>query len=154
MLTIPIRSTKLNNVLLVEDNQLINIYNERIIQQLDITHHVQIVGDAEEALDYLCGRGKYELRDEDFSLPELIFLDINMPRMNGWEFIDEFKKLKELDEFKSHKTTIVMLTTSPNPDDAKRALNIPEISDYQKKPLTKSVLSELMRKLFPLPTSE
>ena len=77
--------------------------------------------------------------------PDLIFVDINMPRMNGWEFLEEYNKLA--DQFKS-QAIVVMLTTSGNPDDKAKAKLSKVISDFITKPLTKEILEGIVKQYF------
>lgn len=73
--------------------------------------------------------------------PELIFLDINMPGMDGWEFIEHYKLL---DNSLQKAMIVVMLTTSDNPDDIARARTQGILSDFKTKPLTKEMLSDVI----------
>ena len=75
------------------------------------------------------------------SQPDLIFLDINMPGMNGWEFLEEYNKLDK--EIQS-RVMVIMLTTSDNPDDSMRAKTWGFVSDYITKPLTKERLKDII----------
>jgi CheY-like chemotaxis protein len=129
---------KLNNILLIEDNEFINVYNRKIIEKLNVTDRVEVIEDGDEALNYLKGENKNEKPE-----PDLIFLDINMPRMNGWEFIEEYLKLEG-----HKKTRIVILSTSPNPDDVKKYSSFPEILCFEKKPLTKEKIRSVIKKYF------
>jgi CheY-like chemotaxis protein len=65
--------------------------------------------------------------------------------MNGWEFLTEFRKISN-----EHvpQPVIIMLTTSLNPDDKQRAENIPEITDFENKPLTKEMIERIIKKYF------
>ena len=72
--------------------------------------------------------------------PELILLDINMPAINGWEFIEEYE---EIIEELNLNTTIVMLTTSINPDDKIKALSYDSVKKFENKPLTVEKLKEI-----------
>ena len=93
-----------------------------------------------EGLDYL------KSTDLDGNtLPELIFLDINMPGMNGWEFLNEYHNLEK--EIQS-KVVVVMLTTSDNPDDEAKAKNWDIIYDFKTKPLTKEIMEDIVNKYF------
>jgi CheY-like chemotaxis protein len=68
-----------------------------------------------------------------------------MPVMDGWEFLEEYNKLEEA---LKNKTTIILLTTSLNPDDKKRAEKIPAISGFENKPLDNKILEKLLQKHF------
>jgi CheY-like chemotaxis protein len=132
---------KLKCILLIEDNEFINVYNRKIIEKLNITDHVEVIEDGDEGLKYLQAEAKSKTPAKPE--PDLIFLDINMPRMNGWEFVEEYLKLD-----RQHKTRIVILSTSPNPDDIKKYSSFPDILCFEKKPLTKEKIHSIITKYF------
>ena len=134
---------KVSCILLVEDNHHINYLHQRIIKKLDIARHVKVVRTGEEAIDYL-KKCKAGTEPEAFPVPGLIFLDINMPRMNGWEFVEELKKTELA--YLSNKTAIIMLTASLNPDDKLKAENMPEVAAFVEKPLNYESLSSIVEK--------
>ena len=131
---------RINCVMLVDDNPDDNFYHERIIKMYKFTECVIIKESGIEALEYL-----NTLKDVEDNKLDLIFLDINMPGMNGWEFLNEFSKLS--DYIKS-KLIIVMLTTSDNPDDVAKSKKWNFVSDYKTKPLTKEMMEEILDKYF------
>lgn len=137
---------KLNCILLVEDDEGMNYISKMFIKKAEITEHIEITWNGREAIDYLTNTGKYQRQDNIFPQPELIFLDINMPRMDGWDFLVEYQKLND---FQKGNIIIVMLTASLNPDDRAKAENISEISDFKNKPISIEMLEEIMLKFFP-----
>lgn len=119
---------RLNTILLVDDDPDTNMILTHVIQANKLAEHVAVAFDGEEALEFL----------KKNPAPDLILLDINMPRMNGWEFLEAYEKL-----FLKRKTpVIVMVTVSLNPEDKERAEkhNI----YFQNKPLTTEVLKSLI----------
>ena len=122
---------KLNCVLLIDDNDDDNFYHRIILHESAVTDHVQVAENGFEALHFL---------ENSKTLPQLIFLDINMPRMTGWEFLERYRKLSIEDK---DKVVIIMLTTSLNPADETRAKLIPEVSSFQPKPLTHEMIKEI-----------
>jgi len=135
---------KLNCILLVEDNAADNYYHQYIIKDAGVCNHIEITLNGLEALAYL-KKSKELNHNGSFPLPDLIFLDINMPRMNGFEFLEEYKKL---DEKLKSRVLIVILTTSINPEDHKKAMVFKEVSEFQSKPLSEESLEGIMEKYF------
>src|SRR5258708_36657106 len=103
---------KLNCILLIDDDEPTNFLNKMTIDQSGCAEWVQVVQSGQEALDYLQGTGRFKNRKEDYPRPDLIFLDINMPAMDGWEFLDKYK---ELPKDQKAEIVLIMLTTSLNP---------------------------------------
>ena len=130
---------KLNCVLLVDDNEADKYLHTLVLKESIITDNIEIAMDGEEALDFLTSRGK------DLP-PDLIFLDINMPVMDGWTFLEEYEKL---DEILKSKVVILMLTTSVNPSDKNRMEQWNGSVDFLNKPLTLEMIDEIMQKYFP-----
>lgn len=137
---------KLNCVLLVDDDEGNNFLNKIVIEDAGIAERIETVLNGKEALDFLTNSGKFAESTEKYPQPVLILLDINMPVMDGWEFMREYEKL---DENQKGKIIIVMLTTSFNPDDRVAAENNVEISDFRNKPLSEVDLKDIMEKFFP-----
>lgn len=133
-------NSKLNCILLVDDNSADNFFHERVIKKTEYANAVIAKQSAPKALDYI--KTKHEHPDKH---PDLIFLDINMPGMNGWEFLIEYDKLP--DELKT-KVIVVMLTTSANPDDIEKAKAISSVTDFKTKPLTEEMLEDIMKRYF------
>ncbi len=137
---------KLNCVLLVDDSATDNFLHKRIIQKADITNHIEIAENGEEALNFLVKKGKWEKPESSYCQPELILLDINMPVMDGWQFLEEYNKLEEVQK---GKIVIIMLTTSLNPSDKIKAETMLESECFRYKPLTPEVISEIIQIHFP-----
>ncbi len=137
---------KLDCILLVDDDFSTNFLNQMILKKAGIAEHVETVLNGKEALEYLTNTGKYEANGTVFPRPSLIFLDINMPVMDGWEFLAAYHKLPE---YQKGQIVIVMLTASFNPDDETRAGKIPEITGFRNKPLSLKMLADIMEKYFP-----
>lgn len=137
---------RLNCVLLVDDDKGTNFINQMIIKKADIADHIQTVLNGKEALDFITNKGKYEKAGNVFPQPMLTLLDINMPVMDGWEFLEAYHALEENQK---GKIIIIMLTTSLNPDDKIRAEEISEVSGFKSKPLSIETVEEIMKTYFP-----
>jgi CheY-like chemotaxis protein len=128
---------KLNCILFIDDDEPTNFLNKITTEQSGYTERVEIVQSGQEALDYLSGPSPS---------PDLIFLDINMPCMDGWEFLDRYKELPRADK---DDIVLVMLTTSLNPDDEIKTRNMDEVDGFENKPLLEDHLEGLLKKYFP-----
>ena len=137
---------KLNCVLLVDDNESDNFLHKRIIEKAYITDHVQIAEDGKEALDFFLGKREFGQPESSYCRPELIFLDINMPVMDGWQFLYEYNKLEDVQQ---GKTVVIILTTSLNPNDRIQSEKLFGSGHYQYKPLTLELIHEIIQKHFP-----
>jgi CheY-like chemotaxis protein len=124
--------------MLIDDNPDDNFYHQRVIKKANAAEVVISKTSGKAALEYLKLK-----EDEAYQHPDLIFLDINMPGMNGWEFLKEYEKLDK--ELQSH-AIVIMLTTSENPDDRMQAINL--VPDFKTKPLTAEMLEEIINKHF------
>ena len=127
-------SPKYNNILLIDDNEIDNFINERIISTSSFAKNIVVKKSAPEALDYL-----KQINDKS-QLPEIIFLDLNMPVMDGFGFLNEFAGLN--DEVKKHSKVIV-LSSSISPDDIDRASTNPYVYKYLNKPLSDKYLDAI-----------
>ena len=131
---------KLNCILLVDDDSATNFLHKRIIERTNCTKDIKTFQTAQKALDYLTGK-----KNGKNPKPDLIFLDINMPGLNGWDFLEAYLALPKGQIW---NIIIVMLTTSMNPDDRTRARQYP-IQGYRNKPLTNEMLEEILKANFP-----
>lgn len=130
-------------ILLVDDNAATNLLNTRIIERSGVKAVIKVAKNGEEALTYFEGAIGDEPADCPF--PDLVFLDINMPRMNGWEFLDIFRTYK----FRLPQSTIIyLLTTSPNPDDVIKSQTYTEVTGFLEKPLTREMVREIVNRHF------
>lgn len=135
-------SHKLHCILSIDDDEPTNFFVQMILEESGLAKHVKVLQSGSEALEYF-RMSNQPGNEETHPFPDLVFLDINMPAMNGWEFLAEYKKLNI-----SRKAIIVMLTTSLFPEDKIRAINMPEISGFEHKPLTTEMVTSVIEKYF------
>lgn len=136
-------SPRLKSILLIDDDEITNFYNQHIIEKMGIASHVHFELHGEAGLKYLTEKKAYQ---PDYQRPDLILLDINMPVMNGFEFLEAYQKLPEED---TGGFLIVMLTTSMLTVDRERAEKYGCLSDFYTKPLDAGQLNEIVDKYFP-----
>lgn len=137
---------KLNCVLLIDDDEPTNFLNRMAVEELGCAQHIKVTPSAREALDYLECAAQIAPLNAPCPRPEIIFLDINMPAMDGWEFLTNYEALPEENK---NSVIVIMLTTSFNPEDELRARSIPSISEFKNKPLTPEMLQDILKKYFP-----
>lgn len=125
-----------NNVLLVDDDAVSNFINEITLQEMNFSNFIHVSENGMEALHYLT---QSLMEGEEY--PELILLDINMPVMDGFQFLEEFEKLPS-NIRKSIR--VVMLTSSNATLDISKAKRY-NINGYIVKPLCKSKLEEVFK---------
>lgn len=133
---------KLRNILLIDDSEADNFLNSRVIRRADVAEKITITYGAQEALDYLMKA----VSEDVYPKPEIVFLDINMPGMSGWDFLDAYE---QLDERMKAGIIVCMLTTSHAPRDQAKAAEYAVLSDFTNKPLTKEKLMEIIARSFP-----
>ena len=123
--------------MLVDDNRDDNFFHEREILKNNPANTVITKESGMEALEYL--------KSKEDPHSDLIFLDINMPGMNGWEFLQEYNLLdKEL----QGQAIVIMLTTSDYSADIAKSKNWGFVSDFVTKPLTEEMMQEITVKYF------
>lgn len=132
--------TRLKCVLLIDDDQITNFLNKSVLVDSGVAQGIEVAESVASALELLKADDKTK-----YLHPELIFLDLNMPGLNGWDFIDEYKLQKEKYGLNS---VIIVLTTSANPDDRRRATEIREIREFRNKPLTQAAINDIIQTYF------
>jgi CheY-like chemotaxis protein len=126
---------KFSNVLLVEDDPITVMVCERIIKMTAFSDNVSSCVNGKMALEHLTS-----LKDKGAVLPEIIFLDINMPVMNGWDFLAEFENMKTMfDEL----PRIYILSSTVDPEDYKKAKAFSLVENFISKPLSKESLEKI-----------
>ena len=136
--------TTLKCILLIDDDAATNFIHKHVIESTGVKAHIQVCEGGQEALDYLNCEGDFS-NEKAYPQPGIIFLDINMPGMNGWEFLDIYE---EMPEDRKAEIVVAMLTTSLNPDDRKKADQEKDVQKFLSKPLQKEYLEELIGKNF------
>jgi len=124
---------KFNKILLVDDDEASNFLSSVVISDLDAAKEIETAPDGYIA----CNMIKQE------ECPDIIFLDIRMPRMDGFDFLDNLRKMGLCEHVK-----IVMLTSSTRKEEKDRAFTYKWVVDYFEKPLTEEIVQKVASEYF------
>jgi CheY-like chemotaxis protein len=122
---------------IIDDDTINQFVFKRIIENKKFTKKIIPFLNGQLAIDFI----KTHLKDHE-NLPDVIFIDINMPVMDGWEFMEAFQKLPL-----SKRTLIYLLSSSINPADLERAKKTNFVSDYIIKPIKNEQLDAIIQEL-------
>ncbi|MFK7926122.1 MAG: response regulator [Bacteroidia bacterium] len=115
-------------IMLIDDDEDDNFFHQRVIAKVGLADQVIVQESALEALEYL-----RQLAEAQSRHPDIIFLDINMPKMNGWEFIEKYNEIPKT-HIEQNTSKIFMLSTSFKPENQ----NKKGAAAFFKKPLTQA----------------
>ncbi|MFD2786353.1 response regulator [Hymenobacter rubripertinctus] len=133
---------KLRNIVLVDDNETTSFLNNRLLSRLNVAEQVHTFSKAEQAYQQIWGGDKGVQPAPD--APELVFVDLKMPGMDGFEFL---KLYSDLPESVREKTVMAVLTTSMHSADTARVAQYAGV-EYLAKPLTEEKMDKLLEKRF------
>ncbi|HIB37672.1 MAG TPA: response regulator [Mesonia sp.] len=112
-------------IFLVDDQKIANFITQKLLQTSNIDCEVLAFDQPIQALDAV-----------EKDLPNFIFLDLNMPKLNGWQFLEQMQK--------NITSKVIILTSSSDPADVEKAKDFPQVISYQTKPPSREILQELI----------
>ena len=131
----------LDLILCVDDDPITLMLCKMVITRSDFAKELLTAQNGEEALNYFDDLKLNNLGNEISRYPQLIFLDLNMPVMGGWEFLDHFCKDDYREAFKDCK--VIVLSSTIDPEDIRKAKTYPMVLDFLSKPISKEMLENL-----------
>lgn len=127
---------KAKSVYLIDDDEIFQFATKRYIEIKKLSKSIEVFANGKRALDHILAQKK----GEDSLLPEIILLDLNMPVMDGWDFLMEMEKL---DVSIKENTIIYILSSSIDDKDIARAHAISLVKDYVIKPVDEEKLNKI-----------
>lgn len=127
---------KINSACIIDDDDIFIYGTRRIMQEVRFCDEIIVFKNGKEAID---GMQNYLI--EGKNLPEIIFLDINMPIMNGWDFLEEFTKIPNLNK---DNIQLYVVSSSIDPSDLQRAKQFELVNNYILKPILPKQLNEIL----------
>ncbi|MCG2418831.1 response regulator [Aequorivita sp. F47161] len=126
----------IQNICIIDDDSIYQYAVTATIKAYKLADQVLVFSDGEEALDFI-----RDNIDSSENLPDVILLDLNMPVMDGFQFMDEYKLIKPK---VGKKISVYMVSSSVDPQDVEKAKQISEISDYIIKPIKPKELASIL----------
>lgn len=132
----------ITSIMLIDDEPVNNFICRRTIEHFDPSIKIIEYDKAREALTYFVEESK----KREQKLPDVIFLDLNMPLMDGWDFLEKYKALMP---YFNQDIELFLLTSSAFEGDIKKAKSFPVVSYYVTKPLTLNILEKIKHNQVP-----
>ena len=131
----------LKKVFCIDDDPITLMLCKKVMQRVEFAENIDTLQNGEEAITFFDNHQNSNQEKEN--IPELIFIDLNMPIMNGWEFLDTYHKKEYHTKFKTH---FIILSSTIDPKDVQKSKSYPMVIDFLSKPITKIMLEELKGK--------
>lgn len=131
---------KVNSAFIIDDDDIFIYGTRRVMQELNFCENISVFKNGQEAIDGI--KEHIKLGKE---LPDIILLDINMPIMNGWDFLEELAQTPNLNK---DKVLLYLISSSVDPVDIDRAKKIELVTNYFIKPITPKQVKEILQEFF------
>ena len=133
----------LDKILCIDDDAITLMLCKMVISKNSFSKEIATASNGEDALDYFKSLQKELKGDPSIKLPQLIFLDLNMPVIGGWEFLNIFST-NEYSDFNTIK--IIILSSTIDPADLEKSKKYPMVLDFLSKPISKEMLENIKSK--------
>jgi CheY-like chemotaxis protein len=120
------------NILLIDDNQIDLFLTQTFLKKFAGAKNIYTASSGVDALRIL--------QDNSIEFPDIIFLDIKMPAMDGFEFLEEFQKINDA---RKSSCEIFMLSSSQDPTDVQKSLQNPFVKNFLNKPISQKVINHI-----------
>ena len=132
----------IQNVICIDDDKVASLVLKISLIKCNFCSDIQTFLDGSLAMDYLIS---LQASPWENRFPDVIFLDLNMSQMDGWDFLEEYEKVYAKDHPESR---ILVLTSSLNPEDRKKVMNYPFVLDFISKPISVNLLAQIKQNQF------
>ena len=127
---------KIKSTCIIDDDPIFIYGTKRIMNEVNFSENIIVFNNGQDAID-----GLNEMTNRNEDLPSVIFLDLNMPIMNGWEFLEDFVKIPNHNR---EKVTVYIISSSVDPRDLERIKNYKVVNNYILKPLSPEDLESVL----------
>ena len=134
----------LDLILCIDDDPIALMLCKMVINKNSFSNEIAIATNGEEALNYFNLLKGTNYNAASTKHPQLIFLDLNMPVMGGWEFLNNFST----EEYSDYNTiNVIILSSTIDPEDIEKAKKYPMVIDFLSKPISKEMLEYIKVKI-------
>ncbi|MFC4095555.1 response regulator [Euzebyella saccharophila] len=130
---------KVSSTCIIDDDPIFVYSTKRIMKEVDFSDEIMVYNNGQDAIEAI-----EDIVESGESIPPIIFLDLNMPIMNGWEFLDEFVKIPNPNR---EKTVIYIISSSIDPRDLERIRNYEIVDNYILKPVVREDLHTVLKNI-------
>lgn len=127
---------KVKSTCIIDDDPIFVYGTKRLLKEIDFSDTILVYNNGQDAID-----GLNQMTSEGEELPCVIFLDLNMPIMNGWEFLEDFVKISNTNR---EKVTIYIISSSVDPRDLVRIKSYEVVHNYILKPISPEDLKSIL----------
>ncbi|SDL66561.1 response regulator [Kriegella aquimaris] len=130
---------KFESTCIIDDDPIFIYGTKRVMKEVGFCNKIMVFNNGQDAIEALT-----EMVGQNKELPEIIFVDLNMPIMNGWEFLEDFVKIPN----KNRKAvTVYIISSSVDPRDLERVKNYEVVNNYILKPISSKDLEDILNSL-------